>query len=169
VSNLRSFLDLPPELLFRAHGDIKIICSEWGTPRPLFIDGQLLAQFRSGLSVFATCRQIYSEAATTMMSGNTWTVVRDAYHLSHHAGMVEKAAGAALWMLQLGSRLNMLTKVRIDLDQSCPTDCHASHPPTHSDFVFYDARYAVHLGSLIKLLWANPDLLPYILFVHPQG
>jgi hypothetical protein len=72
-------------------------------------------------------------------------------------------------MLHLGSRLNMLTRVRLDLDQSCPVDCHAGHGSTSSDFIFFDARYAVLFGSLVKLLWANPGLLLSIAFVHPQG
>jgi hypothetical protein len=108
---------------------------------------------------YSTCRQIYHEAATTLLSGNAWIVLRNSYYCSSTVGMLEQ---------RLGSRAGMVKKIGIDLDWTCPIQC-----STHGTFMMqntadhhYGADHSILMLTLLRQTSHRTDL--DVEFVHSK-
>ncbi|KAF1829359.1 hypothetical protein BDW02DRAFT_574065 [Decorospora gaudefroyi] len=163
-----SLLDRPGEIrnavndiLFKFNDSIELTLRLDTTGHPFFVDKHIQKQILLGVPLLSTCRQIYHEATTILMSGNTWVVSKHAtisYDPILYGGLVRTAAIAGNWMYSLGSHIDMLSTVRIQLDPELD-QCLSSFE-WHSG-----VNLRIQFGPLVKVLWAKPYCRLDIAFV----
>jgi hypothetical protein len=146
---------------------------ETGVPTELwdmFEDETLRKDLASSLSLLRTCRQMYHEGGTRLFSGNTWVVSKrlppqfddtDAF-----PGMIKQLSGAAWMLSSFGTLAEMLRRIVINLDESCPVNC-----PGHSELVGLDDydgfEHAMPVLDLVRQMRRHTQLK--IEFVLPNS
>jgi len=113
------------EVLFHKPNGIRISPSRRFGGQDMFEDKAVSENLAQCLPFSMTCRQIYHEGASSLISNNTWIISRslaevgwDWYALMHQCD------GAARWLGELGTLGNMVKKIVIDLDKTCAVGCH---------------------------------------------
>ncbi|KAF2246650.1 hypothetical protein BU26DRAFT_567002 [Trematosphaeria pertusa] len=100
-----------------------------------------------------SCRQIYTEAVVILYSGNNF-LVSVPFHV--HNQEMSQIQWSVSWLEEMGTNLDLLRKVVIDIDPSCPTWCVRS-----------DVR--IDILPLVKWFWAHPATKCQITFANAKG
>ena len=151
-----SFLSLPGEvrnrvyeLLVPTNEEIEITRRARDTPTSVVSSLRsnfLLSRKAKCVSLFSSCRQIYHESISLLLSSNTWVLsVGDNWYATEATNLVA-------WMEILGSSATMLRKVIINL---IVIPDNRSHEIVYGDTV--EIFQFVRLGNLAKALWADRD------------
>jgi len=148
-----SFLSLPGEvrnqvyeLLVPTNEEIEITCLASHTPASVVYSlrsTSLLFRKAECVPLLSSCRQIYHESLSLLLSSNTWVLLR---------GGNSEATNLVAWMGILGSTATMLRKVVINL---AVKPCNQTYEIWYGDAV--EMSNIVKLGGLVKALWADCD------------
>lgn len=109
--------------------------------------------FGCGLSMLLSCRQVYHECAGVLYGSNTFVISRslhrhdiDARFQSvRHNPSYDQFAYAPAWLSGIGSQVDLIRQVSIDISATCPSDCWKSKE-------LFDIR------PYLLLCWAHPEL-----------
>jgi len=149
-----SFLTLPGEvrnqvyeLLVPTNEEIEITSRASHPPAAYvvytFRSTSLLFRKAKCVPLISSCRQIYHELLSLLLSSNTWFLL---------GGSDPEATNLAAWMGILGSSTTMLRKVVINL---AVKPCNQAYEIRYMDAV--EMFNIVKLGGLVKALWADCD------------
>ncbi|KAF1349450.1 hypothetical protein EJ07DRAFT_139832, partial [Lizonia empirigonia] len=123
--------------------------------------------FGQSLSILRCCCQIHHESAAILYGKNTFVITRalqlrhvdnGAYYVSwdqqYFTGWDQKYSQlqyALRWLSEVGSQIQLLQKVVIDVDSLCPSTCRLG-------------ENRVDLLPLLSLFWTHPGLTPVVKF-----
>jgi hypothetical protein len=108
----------------------------------------------SCVPLLRSCRQIYFEAIGILYSANSFLISANPHQ--HNAQMTQIYT-AANFLTSLGSQINLLKEVSIDITKLCPEDCNdvdrlSSHVDTEQ----------IDVLPLVRVLWSQPKVAQII-------
>jgi hypothetical protein len=108
----------------------------------------------SCVPLLRSCRQIYFEAVGILYSTNSFLISANPHQ--HNAQMTQLFT-AANFLTSLGSQINLLKELSIDITKLCPEDCndverYSSHVDTEQ----------IDVLPLVQVLWSQPKVAQII-------
>ncbi|RYO19150.1 hypothetical protein AA0111_g10515 [Alternaria arborescens] len=127
--------------------------------------GIFVHDFQTVTPALLVCRQVYAEAAGYLYGNNTFMFSRPLYHHDSRDGdeyYVEEddesyfvTSYGAQWLQNLGSQLELLNKVRVDVGALCPRSC-------------IQSMGFIPVLKLVRVLWRYPYLADVVAFTQRE-
>ncbi|KAH7086590.1 hypothetical protein FB567DRAFT_629621 [Paraphoma chrysanthemicola] len=104
-------------------------------------------------SFLRTCRQSYHEACDIFYGKNMFNV---SVALHRHNPGLRQLRTAIRWLLGIGSQIDLVTQINIDVRPVCPDQCD-------------EKPWDFHVSSFVKFLWSRSHLARRIAFTESQN
>ncbi|KAF9692003.1 hypothetical protein EKO04_010137 [Ascochyta lentis] len=114
--------------------------------------------FGCGLSVLLSCRQMYHECAGVLYGSNTFIISQALHDYSlryfpQHEKAYLQHEYAPLWLRSVGSQIDLLHEVYIDVDAVRTLD-------------YYESATTFNILPIMRIIWEYPGLTNKIKFYH---